>query len=98
VQQQRGQLDLNRIDRVVLEPQELSAYGLQPGDILMNRVNTPELVGKGAEVYPLYLWALLTSRTQRPAIEVLAGGSAGSMPNISKSRLETLDIEKPPEE
>ncbi|MBM3837135.1 MAG: hypothetical protein FJ398_04090 [Verrucomicrobia bacterium] len=49
-----------------------------------------------AEVNPLYLWALLTNPGKRPAIEALAGGSAGSMPNISKSRLECMEVEKPP--
>lgn len=49
-----------------------------------------------AQVHPLYLWALLTSSGKRSSIEVLAGGSAESMPNISKGRLERLEIEKPP--
>lgn len=49
-----------------------------------------------AEVHPLYLWGLLIQPSKRPAIQLLAGGSAGSMPNISKGRLETLVIEKPP--
>jgi type I restriction enzyme S subunit len=49
-----------------------------------------------AEIHPLYLWALLIYPTKRQAIQLLAGGSAGSMPNISKGRLETLVIEKPP--
>jgi type I restriction enzyme S subunit len=49
-----------------------------------------------AEVHSLYLWALLIHSSKRPSIQLLAGGSAGSMPNISKGRLETLEIEKPP--
>jgi type I restriction enzyme S subunit len=49
-----------------------------------------------AEVHPLYLWALLICPSKRPSIQLLAGGSAGSMPNISKGRLETLEIETPP--
>ena len=48
------------------------------------------------EVHPLYLWGLLIHPSKRPAIQALAGGSSGSMPNISKGRLETLEIEKPP--
>ena len=47
---------------------------------------------------PLFLWGLLTDRSMRPAIQALAGGSAGSMPNISKGRLERLAIPKPPVE
>ncbi|MCX6927715.1 MAG: restriction endonuclease subunit S, partial [Verrucomicrobia bacterium] len=49
-----------------------------------------------AEVHPRYLWALLIHPSKRPSIQLLAGGSAGSMPNISKGRLETLAIERPP--
>jgi len=49
-----------------------------------------------AQVHPLYMWALLTTPGKRSSIEVLAAGSAGSMPNISKGRLEGLEIEKPP--
>ena len=44
----------------------------------------------------LYLWGLLTLPVKRVQIKALASGSAGSMPNISKSRLKTLDIEVPP--
>jgi len=47
------------------------------------------------EMHPVYLWALLTCPSKRPSIEMLASGSAGSMPNISKARLETLEIERP---
>ncbi len=53
---------------------------------------------KTEEINPVYLWALLIYPSKRPAIQLLAGGSAGSMPNISKGRLETLEIEKPPHE
>lgn len=45
---------------------------------------------------PVYLWGLLTLPAKRMQIKALASGSAGSMPNISKSRLKTLDIEVPP--
>lgn len=44
----------------------------------------------------VYLWGLLTLPVKRVQIKALASGSAGSMPNISKSRLKTLDIEVPP--
>jgi type I restriction enzyme S subunit len=44
----------------------------------------------------IYLWSLLTMPGGRTQIRALASGSAGSMPNISKSRLRTLDIEIPP--
>jgi type I restriction enzyme S subunit len=45
-----GRLNLERIDRVELETQELASYRLEPGDILVNRVNTPGLVGKCAVI------------------------------------------------
>lgn len=44
----------------------------------------------------VYLWGLLTLPFKRVQIKALASGSAGSMPNISKARLKTLDIEVPP--
>ncbi|MBI3809761.1 MAG: restriction endonuclease subunit S [Nitrospirae bacterium] len=50
----------------------------------------------GVELDPVYLWGLLTVPGKRRQVQVLAGGSAGSMPNISKGRLLTLPIEVPP--
>ena len=44
----------------------------------------------------VYLWGLLTLPVKRAQIKALASGSAGSMPNISKARIKTLDIEVPP--
>jgi type I restriction enzyme S subunit len=43
-----------------------------------------------------FLHQLLIYPTKRRDIQKLAGGSAGSMPNISKARLETTAIEVPP--
>ena len=45
-----GWLELTRVDRIALDPEEQSAYALEPGDILLNRVNTKELVGKCAVI------------------------------------------------
>ncbi|MEZ0171644.1 restriction endonuclease subunit S [Microvirga sp. TS319] len=45
---------------------------------------------------PDYLQALLAYPTKRKEVQRLAGGSAGSMPNISKERLRGVDIELPP--
>jgi len=45
-----GRLNLERVDRVELDADELAAYRLEVGDILVNRVNTPELVGKCAVI------------------------------------------------
>jgi len=49
-----------------------------------------------AGVDPIFLWGLLTVPSKRKQVQTLAGGSAGSMPNISKARLMTLAIELPP--
>lgn len=43
-----------------------------------------------------YLHALLTNRRKRAEVQKLAGGSAGSMPNISKAKLLGMQIELPP--
>lgn len=43
-----------------------------------------------------YLHRLLTYPTKRVKVRELANGSAGSMPNISKSRLMTFQVELPP--
>jgi len=45
-----GRWDLGRIDRVQLSPSEENDYRLAIGDILLNRVNSRELVGKCAVV------------------------------------------------
>lgn len=45
---------------------------------------------------PQFLWALLANPGKRKQVQALAGGSAGSMPNISKARLATVPIEVPP--
>ena len=49
-----------------------------------------------AEIDPTFLQQLLIYPTKRREIQKLAGGSSGSMPNISKSRLQTALIEVPP--
>ena len=48
------------------------------------------------QLNPLFLWGLLTVPSKRRQVQALASGSAGSMPNISKKRLVTLQIEVPP--
>lgn len=50
----------------------------------------------GIQLNPVFLWGLLTAPRKRKQVQVLAGGSAGSMPNISKGRLWALPIEVPP--
>jgi type I restriction enzyme, S subunit len=45
-----GTWNLNRVDLIEVTPEEHESYRLLPGDILVNRVNSRELVGKCALV------------------------------------------------
>ncbi|AIW13688.1 restriction endonuclease subunit S [Vibrio tubiashii] len=47
------------------------------------------------EINPIYLWKLLSYPSQRKKIQSLAGGAAGSMPNISKANLNSALIPVP---
>ncbi|MFF0150936.1 hypothetical protein [Micromonospora sp. NPDC005203] len=49
-----------------------------------------------ADVDPAFLHQLLIFPSKRRVIQNLAGGSAGSMPNISKAKLREVQIELPP--
>ena len=51
---------------------------------------------QGAEINPIFLWKQLTCDSQRKAIQSLAAGAAGSMPNISKANLKTVRLITPP--
>lgn len=51
---------------------------------------------QGVEINPIFLWKLLTCDSQRKAIQSLAAGAAGSMPNISKANLKTVRLPTPP--
>jgi type I restriction enzyme S subunit len=51
---------------------------------------------RDAAVHTSYLHQLLIYPTKRREIQRMAGGSAGSMPNISKARLRSASIERPP--
>lgn len=50
----------------------------------------------GTPVHKAYLHRLLICPRKRREVQKLAGGSAGSMPNISKARLAGVPIEVPP--
>lgn len=65
------------------------------------RLMLPDLIFRlrlkpDAKVEPKFLWKLLTEKHQRETIQKLAGGAAGSMPNISKAKLKTVELIKPP--
>ena len=49
-----------------------------------------------AEINPIFIWKLLTCDSQRKAIQSLAAGAAGSMPNISKANLKAVLLPTPP--
>ncbi|MCU0793005.1 MAG: hypothetical protein MUE42_09185 [Opitutaceae bacterium] len=49
-----------------------------------------------AKITKEYLWCLLSHPSMRNRLRSIASGAAGSMPNISKSRLETIEIPLPP--
>jgi len=51
---------------------------------------------ENSNLLPEYLWALLTHDGKRKTIQSLAGGAAGSMPNISKEKIRKIKIELPP--
>jgi type I restriction enzyme S subunit len=49
-----------------------------------------------AKINPIFIWKLLISDSQRKKIQSLAGGAAGSMPNISKANLKQVLLPIPP--
>lgn len=53
-------------------------------------------INKTSDIQPVYLQSLLVYPTKRAFIQSLAGGAAGSMPNISKEKLMSVEIELPP--
>lgn len=67
---------------------DTTAYLMMPD--LIFRLNTIDTINK------LYLWKLLNNTSFREQVKALAGGTAGSMPNISKERLKELTIPLPP--
>lgn len=67
--------------------------GLMMSDLIF-RINPSVESG----VNSIYLWRLLTNSNVKKQIQSLAGGSAGSMPNISKEKLKNFWILVPPRE
>lgn len=65
------------------------------------RLMMPDLIFRfrlrsDADIDSCFLHQLLIYPTKRINIQKLAGGSSGSMPNISKAKLQTISIEIPP--
>ena len=67
-----------------------------PPRLLMSDLIFRLRLRQNAKVESCFLHQLLVYPTKRRDIQKLAGGSAGSMPNISKARLQTTLIEVPP--
>ncbi|MBN1545886.1 MAG: restriction endonuclease subunit S [Syntrophaceae bacterium] len=67
---QVGELNLCRIDLIDVTKEEFQAYQLIPGDILINRVNTPELVGKCAVITNEVDQAVFESKNIRMRIKL----------------------------
>lgn len=53
------------------------------------------VIKKNNRISPIYLHSLLIYPTKRKEVQSLAGGAAGSMPNISKAKLSDLLVELP---
>jgi type I restriction enzyme S subunit len=78
---------------------------VRTGDVLFSRKNTYEHVAACVFVTstrprlmmlrPETLWALLSNERMRKQVQALAGGTAGSMPNISKERLKSVKLPVP---
>jgi len=65
------------------------------------RLMLPDLIfrlvlARGSGLRPETLWSLLSNERLRKQVQQLAGGTAGSMPNISKERLKGVNLPVPP--
>ena len=53
-------------------------------------------LSKAARAEPIFMWQQLIVPRLRKHIQSFAGGAAGSMPNISKAKLRTIEVVLPP--
>lgn len=61
---------IGRLKRVQISPLEAKLYGLRAGDLLVNRVNTIDLVGKSAIVPPLNEATVFESNIMRLTVSI----------------------------
>jgi type I restriction enzyme S subunit len=54
------------------------------------------VLSRSSGLLPEVLWGTLSDRRKRRQVQGLAGGTAGSMPNISKERLRDVELPVPP--
>jgi type I restriction enzyme S subunit len=82
-----------------------NTYGLVAACVYVfetrSRLLLPDLIFRfvlkeDAGINPIFLWKLLIAGSQRKNIQALAGGAAGSMPNISKANLKQVLLPVPP--
>lgn len=66
------------------------------GKLMMPDLVFRLVIEKKAPLDKIFLWRLLSEAHKKRSIQQLAGGAAGSMPNISKKKLLAVDIELPP--
>lgn len=90
-----GDLLFTRKNTYDLVAASVLVYSTRPKLMLSDLIFRLKLKDDSA-VISEYLWALLSSTGKRKQIQSLAGGSSGSMPNISKSKLMEQMIEVPP--
>lgn len=69
-----------------------------PSKLMMSDLMFRLQIREEAGVLPGYIHRLLVNPHQRATVQNLAGGSSGSMPNISKSKLADLYLPVPPPE
>lgn len=92
---QRGDVLLSRKNTYELVGATAYVWSTQGRMLLPDLIFRPNIADPD-RLHPIYLWVLLTMPSKRQQLRKLASGSAGSMPNISKARLNTLEIEVPP--
>jgi type I restriction enzyme S subunit len=82
-----------------------NTYALVAASVFVKETRTklllPDLIFRfrlkgDSKIAPQYLHRLLITPSKRKSIQQLAGGAAGSMPNISKANLREVLIERPP--
>lgn len=96
--------------------QPLNAHKVNPGDVIISRMNTIDLVGAAAYVWnvpdkvylpdrlwkakikndanPVFVWQTIIHPKTKKLIRRMAGGTSGSMKNISKNKFLEMLVKK----
>ncbi len=96
--------------------QPLNAHKVNPGDVIISRMNTIELVGAAAYVWnvpdniylpdrlwkakiknnanPIFVWQTIIHPKTKKLVRRIAGGTSGSMKNISKNKFLEISVKK----